>query len=446
MQSYFVAPSRRGTDFSDELYQRGWYHSFELPDGTQIAGYIPLETLKWRWSLFPLPAVLDGKRVLDTGAWDGWFSFEAERRGAQVTAIDCVEVAHFLEIRDRLGSRVDYRVLDFYELTGAGLGAFDYVLFLGILYHLKHPLLALEAVCSLTTDTAIVESFVTDGDTWQDHKADVPTMEFYETDELGNQLDNWIGPSVGCLLAMCRAAGFARVDLLYAKGSQAGVACYRQWEPLTDPLADAPELVAAGNTRTTGINFATRKEEYISCWFRTERDKITREQLRFEVGNFGVPALFVRHEPDGKWMANFRLPPGLGAGWSGVRLRFADSNFGRTLRVAVDMPLHASRIVLIGACDAAVFQVNTISVGERGWVSAWVQGLPENCDRDNVRVILDATRLAIDYVGDEDGDGNRQVNAVVPGNVIEGEHFLTIECAGVSSESLAVQVVRSPAL
>ena len=125
---------------------------------------------------------------------------------------------------------MDYRILDFYELRDAGLGAFDYVLFLGILYHLKHPLLALEMVCELTTDTAIVESFVTDGDTWREHIGDVPSMEFYETDELGNQLDNWNGPTVGCLLAMCRAAGFVRVELLYAGGFQAGAVCYRQWD------------------------------------------------------------------------------------------------------------------------------------------------------------------------------------------------------------------------
>jgi tRNA (mo5U34)-methyltransferase len=441
MESSSVRPSRRGTDFSEELYRRGWYHSFHLPDGTQIAGFVPLDTLHWRWSQFSLPAVLRGKRLLDTGAWDGWFSFEAERRGAEVTAIDCVEVPNFLEIHRKLASRVDYRVLDFYELPEAHLGTFDYVLFLGILYHLKHPLLALEMVCALTTDTAIVESFVTDGETWREHIADVPVMEFYETDELGNQLDNWIGPSVGCLLALCRAAGFARVELLYAKSSLAGAACYRKWEPLASPRAEAPQLVDVGNTRTTGINFATRKEEYISCWFLTDRENVTRDQLRFEAGGFGVPALFVRHEPDGKWMANFRLPPGLAAGWNGVRLRFADSDFGQTLRIAVDMPLRAGHVVLVGACDGHSFTENTVTVGERGWISSWVRGLPENSDRDNVRAFLDGTRLSIEYVGDEDAGGNRQVNAVLPGNTSKGEHLLRIECAGVSSESLAVTVI-----
>jgi 2-polyprenyl-3-methyl-5-hydroxy-6-metoxy-1,4-benzoquinol methylase len=60
--------------------------------------------------------------VLDIGAWDGWFSFEAERHGAAVTAIDCVEVPNFLEIQKKLGSRVSYRILDFYELPEAGFG------------------------------------------------------------------------------------------------------------------------------------------------------------------------------------------------------------------------------------------------------------------------------------------------------------------------------------
>ena len=440
MQSSTARPSRRGRDFSEELYEKGWYHSFRMPDGRQIDGFVPFDTLQWRWSRFPIPADLSGKRVLDTGAWDGWFSFEAERRGAQVVAMDCIEVANFLEIHRALASRVDYRVLDFYELPQAGLGAFDYVLFLGILYHLKHPLLALEMVCALTTDTAIVESFVTDGDTWRQHADDIPTMEFYETDELGNQLDNWIGPTVGCLLAMCRAAGFARVELLYAAGVQAGAACYRRWEPVSDPRGEPPEMVGVANTRTTGINFSARKEQYISCWFRTGRAAVTRDQLRFEIGAFGVPALFVRHDPDGKWMANFRLPPGLPSGWNDVRLRFADSDFGRTVRIAVDMPLLPGRTVLVGACDARTFTVNTVTVGDRGWVSAWVRGLPENCDRENVHVRLDSTRLAIEYVGEEDSAGNRQINAVVPGDTTRGEHLLSVECAGVSSEALSLRV------
>jgi len=441
METPSARAPRRGTDYSQELYHKGWYHSFELPDGRRIEGLVPLSDLRWRWSQYPMPADLTGKRLLDTGAWDGWFSFEAERRGAEVLAMDCVEIPNFLEIHRKLNSRVDYRILDFYELPEANFGAFDYVLFLGILYHLKHPLLALEIVCALTTDTAIVQSFVTDGNTWSEHSGDVPTMEFYETDELGNQLDNWIGPTVSCLLALCRAAGFARVELLFAGGNQGGVACFRKWEPIGEIRQDPPDLTGVLNTRTAGINFSTRKEHYISCWFRTANPNITREQLRFEIGGFGVPALFVRPDADGAWLGNFRLPPGLKPGWNDVRLRFADSDFSQTLHVAVDMPLRTDRVILVGACDGNTYAVNTVTVGERGWVSAWVKGLPENCDRDNIRVLLDHTRLAIEFVGDQDSGGNRQVNAVIPGNTGKGEHSLRVECAGVSSEQLTLTII-----
>jgi hypothetical protein len=149
----------------------------------------------------------------------------------------------------------------------------------------------------------------------------------------------------------------------------------------------------------------------------------------------------VRHEPDGTWLGNFRLPPGLRKGWNEARLRFDDSDFGRPIRIAVDMPLRTDRVFLVGACDGNTFQVNTVTVTERGWISAWVQGLPENCDRDNVRVLFDGIRLAIEFVGDQDGDGNRQINAVVPGNTAKGDHLLRIQCAGASSESLAIEVV-----
>ena len=65
----------------------GWWHSFELPDGRIIDGVNTLAGLKGRLAQFPIPQDLTGKRVLDIGAWDGWFSFEIERRGAQVVEL-----------------------------------------------------------------------------------------------------------------------------------------------------------------------------------------------------------------------------------------------------------------------------------------------------------------------------------------------------------------------
>jgi tRNA (mo5U34)-methyltransferase len=431
---------RRGRDFSQELADQGWYHSFELPDGTVVEGHNTLEILHRRWARFPIPADLRGKRALDIGAWDGWFSFEAERRGAAVVAMDCVEIENFRRVHEALGSKVDYRILDFYELPDAGLGRFDYVFFLGVLYHLKHPLLALEIVCALTSDTAVVESFVTDAETWRERQEQIPTLEFYETDELGNQLDNWFGPSVACLMAMCRAAGFARVEFLHAGGFTAGVACFRRWEAAPEnPAEPAPDLIAVMNNRTLGINFSTRKEEYISCWFRADRAPV-RDDLRFEVGGFGVPALYVRREADGSWLANFRLPPGLAAGWHIARLRSAGSGFGPEFRVAIDMPAIAERLAVRGACDGRSWTAGVVGAGS--YVTCWVEGLPENADRANTRVWLAGARLQVDFVGEPDPQALRQINALVPRDV-SGERLLEVECGGVRSAPAAVRITAA---
>src|ERR1700738_1173639 len=92
--------------------EKGWWHSFELPDGTLIEGVCGLEGLKSRLGQFPIAEDLRGKRVLDIGTWDGWFAFEMERRGADVMAIDCWDNPRFREIHARLGSRVDYRHIE----------------------------------------------------------------------------------------------------------------------------------------------------------------------------------------------------------------------------------------------------------------------------------------------------------------------------------------------
>ncbi|MCU1336880.1 MAG: hypothetical protein JWO19_2461 [Bryobacterales bacterium] len=438
--------ARRRIDFSKELAAKGWYHSFELPDGTFIDGFMTVEQQKRRYAQFPIPEDLRGKSILDIGAWDGWFSFEAERHGAGVTAIDCVELATFLDVHARLGSKIDYRIMDFYELPDAGLGKFDIVFFLGVLYHVRHPLLALEIVCALTKDIAIVDSFVTDPDNWKEHAGDIPTMEFYELDELGNQFGNWVGPTVPCLLAMCRAAGFARIELLGTGDHHAVVACYRKWEPPPAALSDdTPEVVTIENARTNGINFSTRKsEEYLTSVFHTGRNPVTPAMLRLEVSNgvdnFGAAALFANPEGNA-WRATFHLPPGLDPGWHTARLRFRDSGFGREFRIAVDVPPVAERIALKEVFDGVAWTKGEVQVGERGFLSCWVGGLPENADRANVRTYLGNRRLEVDYVGQPNADGYCQVNAAVPANVATGEHEFRVECAGIRSEAMLVRGV-----
>ena len=442
MHSDAIREARRSQDHSKELAEKGWYHSFELPDGTLIEGVNSLDRQRQRFARFLLPPDLHGKRVLDIGAWDGWFSFEAERRGAAVTSIDCVEAAHFLEMRRKLSSQADYRILEIYELPDAGLGKFDIVFLLGILYHLKHPLLGLEIACGLATDVAIVESFVTDGDTWQEHADAIPTLEFYEGYELGGQFDNWVGPSVACLLAMCRTAGFARAELLHTEPYNAIVACYRKWEPPpAEPACDPPELCSVVNNVGLGVNFSGRKEQYISCWFRSARPAVSKEDLRLEVDGFGVPAYFAGSVEEGSWTANFRLPPGLTPGWKPVRLRFVDSDFSSSQRIAVDMPLHVSRIVCKGARDLGTWNDDGVRVADSGSLICWVGGLPENSDWSNVRVFLGETRLGITWMAAPDAADCTQINTAVPGGLPKGEHPLRIECAGVSSEPRLIRVV-----
>ena len=200
----------------ERLSKLGWYHSIELPDGGVIEGHQSIEQLRRRLRMFPIPEDLAGKRVLDIGAWDGWFSFEMERRGADVLALDSAKNTRLLEARRLLGSRIEYRIGDICRLTWKDLGTFDIVLFLGVLYHVKHPVMALENVCGLCRDMACIESFVTEADLNA-----VPAMEFYETTELRGQLDNWVGPNAACLMAFCRTAGFARVEFEGTLGERA---------------------------------------------------------------------------------------------------------------------------------------------------------------------------------------------------------------------------------
>lgn len=306
----------RVRQFSQSVRERFRYHSIGLPDGSVLPGLQSIEHLRWRLSLFNLPEDLRGKRVLDIGAWDGWFSFECERRGAEVVAVDCVELDTFLEARALLNSRVEYLALDMAELTAKRLGRFDIVLFLGVLYHLRHPLLGLERVLELTTDLALIESFVIAKET-----RDVPTvMEFYEKGELGGQVDNWCGPSPECLLAMCRSAGFAQAELRDITNQRASVVCRRHWPEPDDRPAPAAHLVAAVSNRSWSARFHPAREEYICCYFKAESEP---RAVHIEVDGFGVPCLSLAPNGPGAWQANCLRPPGLAPGRHTVRIRLA---------------------------------------------------------------------------------------------------------------------------
>ena len=386
-------------DWRRAFYETGWWHSFELPDGTRIRGVCGLDELRHRIAQFPIPCNLTGKRVLDVGAWDGWFSFEMERRGAEVVAIDCWDNPRFRQMHGTLGSRVDYRIMDLYDISPRRLGRFDVVLFLGVLYHLRHPLLGLERVCAVTSGMAAVESFVVR----PEHRpgedvASRPILEFYETGELGGETDNWFGPNLPGLLALCRAAGFPRAEFQALLSNGAAVSCYRDWEPPPPEAAAAPVLIDVCQARNYGINLRADRDEYLSCWFEYPADALAAADLRPEVGAFGARAVYLGRVAENRWQANFRLPPGLDPGWHEVRLRTAASARSNACRIAVDLPLPA----------AALKVVNDVRQGDS--ISLWVEGLPDNADRANVEILLDGAPAQITYLEPYGTGKPRQVN------------------------------------
>jgi tRNA (mo5U34)-methyltransferase len=187
-----------------------WFHSIELAPGLVTPGRADT---KQQIPRLHLPD-LTGKTVLDVGAWDGFFSFEAERRGAaRVVALDTFSwqargegtgKAGFELARRTLGSKVEDVEVDVMDISPETVGgAFDVVLFLGVLYHLRHPFAAIEKLRSVTNELLILETHV------DLVGARRPAMAFYPGFELENDWTNWWGPNSAAVVGMLEQAGFA---------------------------------------------------------------------------------------------------------------------------------------------------------------------------------------------------------------------------------------------
>jgi tRNA (mo5U34)-methyltransferase len=192
-----------------------WYHTIDLGHGVVTKG---VDNTPLRLARVDLPASLAGRSVLDIGAWDGFFSFEAERRGAsRVVAADYYAwrgqgwgtgkgKAGFELARQALGSRVEDVDIDVLDLSPDRVGGtFDVVFFLGVLYHLPNPLLALERVASVASDLLILETVVDMVGVRR------PAAAFYPGRELNDDPTNWWGPNEAAVHGMLRAVGFEDV-------------------------------------------------------------------------------------------------------------------------------------------------------------------------------------------------------------------------------------------
>ncbi len=430
------------------LDRLGWYHSMELPDGRVIAGFQSIEHLRDRIAQFPIPADLHGKRVLDIGAWDGWFSFEMERRGAEVMAIDATPHERFRIARELLGSKVEFRVDDVCRLSPDKIGRFDIVLFLGVLYHLKHPMLALERVCELATEMVCVESFVTDDGT---HLSARPVMEFYETTELCGQFDNWVGPNAACLLAMCRTAGFARVHLESVLDHRAHVSCYRQWPEIDDAREAAPYLTSVENAATHQREFSSVNDDYVTIWFKSSRADLTAAEVFPQIGTYGSHPVFLRSTGGDGWHVNCKLPPGLAPGWHQATLRTANSLWGNRVRIGVDLSAEdrqqppgwteASNLRIAIVTDGRTWERNLVHDGSNSCISLWVSGLPEAATNAGIAVWLGGNELPAVFLSEADPQGLRQINAMRPPGVQPGEYAVAVGFREAVSEAVPVKLL-----
>ena len=433
-----------------ERHAKGFWHSFELPDGSLVPGVNSLESLRKRLAQFPIPSDLKGKRALDIGCWDGWFSFELERRGAKVMAIDCWDNPRFRQMHAAYGSKVDYRLLDMYELTPDRIGRFDIVLFMGVLYHLKHPLLALERVCALTTDMAAVDSFILREGQHPPEQLLRPILEFYETDEMGGMTDNWFGPSLPALMGMCRVAGFARVELCSVLDFGAQVACYRRWEQTQAP-GEPPHLENVLHAENFGINFRSDRDDYIAIWFDSPL-ALTYDTVQPEVSGFGARPLSVTELREHFWQVNFKLPPLPRPGWHEVRLRLAGGPPSNAHPIALDLPFVPGRVRLRNVCDGTTWKPGELDTAKGSTVSFWLEGLPENADLNNVRATLGGQRLRMLYLdpppktapggflGRFRRGPSRQANACLTGDPPAGRVNLAVHVGAKLAGQLPVEV------
>jgi tRNA (mo5U34)-methyltransferase len=200
----------------DQVESIRWWHSIDLGQGVVTQGATDTMT---KVRQIAMPDDLTGWSVLDIGAWDGFFSFEAEKRGARrVVALDhvvwndaTVGRRGFELARRTLRSMVEDVDVEVHTITPERVGGvFDLVLFLGVLYHVKHPLLALEAVSSVCGNMLILETHV------DMEESSRPVMAYYPETECAGDLSNWFGPNRAAVEAMLKTVGFKTVKLVWS--------------------------------------------------------------------------------------------------------------------------------------------------------------------------------------------------------------------------------------
>lgn len=268
-----------------------WRHAIELAPGIVTPGYPTQRKLR----RLGLPADLRGKTVLDIGCSDGFFAFECEKRGAsRVVAFDNwsspyvdspagFETAHAI-----LGSHVEHCDLDLMTLDAAELGQFDIVLCLGVLYHLRHPLLGMEQLSRLTNEVLYLETDVSES------IINRPVMRFVEGRYHNRDITTWWVPSISCVQQMARAAGFQRVEVTSIYDTRAVFKCYKDCALLTEAiLAYSPDEIAAvaGGPEPATLEALPGKLSWQDLWAIQQR-LIMNRYLPLGESRRAVPILY----------------------------------------------------------------------------------------------------------------------------------------------------------
>jgi len=215
-----------------------WWHQIEVAPGIYTPGH---DMTSARLEGMHLPKNMVGKRTLDIGAYDGFFTFECERRGADITAMDAVgpNQSGFNIARELLGSKAKHVRQSVYNLNPDKIGQFDIVLFLGVLYHLRYPLLALDKIYAVCDDLLILESQICDHcfidqngrslslSELSPDLEKLPLAQFYPNDELNKDPSNWWSPNLIALEKMIETSGF-EPKLVFSNGVRAVFHCKKK--------------------------------------------------------------------------------------------------------------------------------------------------------------------------------------------------------------------------
>src|SRR5215203_2053047 len=206
-----------------------WFHNIDLRGHPTAPNHFlgDYPAVKWRQFSDALPDDLHGRTVLDIGCNGGFYSIEMKRRGAdRVVGIDWDErylnQARFAA--EMTGVHIEFRRLSVYDVAALD-ERFDVVLFMGVLYHLRHPLLALDLLHEhVTRDLLVFQSMQRgskevlpveqDYTFWQIEQFDnpcYPKMHFIEH-RYANDPTNWWAPNLACVEAMLRSSGFMIVQ------------------------------------------------------------------------------------------------------------------------------------------------------------------------------------------------------------------------------------------